>query len=139
VAPIEGGGVVTFVGLNPSTADSIRDDPTLRRCIRFAREWGFAQLQMVNLFAYRMTDPRQLRAVADPVGPENDDVLSSAFGNSDLIVAAWGVNATAQRVHEIMRWPNRPRHALGLTKHGAPRHPLYVRADAALIPFTWDV
>ena len=127
--------MVTFVGLNPSTADSIRDDPTLRRCIRFAREWGFAQLQMVNLFAYRVTDPRQLLAVADPVGPENDDVLSAAFGTSDLIVAAWGVNATAQRVDEIMGWPIRPRHALGLTKHGAPRHPLYVRAGAALIPF----
>ena len=127
--------MVTFVGLNPSTADSIRDYPTLRRCVRFAREWGFARLQMVNLFAYRATDPRQLLAVADPVGPENDDVLSSAFGTSDLIVAAWGVNATPQRVYEIMGWPIRPRHALGLTKHGAPRHPLYVRADAALIPF----
>ncbi len=135
VAPLEGNGTVTFVGLNPSTADSIHDDPTMRRCVRFAREWGFARLEMVNLYAYRSTDPRQLTAVADPIGPENDHVLSLVFGISDLIVAAWGVKATRERVSEIMGWSVGPRHALGLTKHGTPRHPLYVPADASLIAF----
>lgn len=61
-----------FVGLNPSTADAERDDPTTRRCVRFARDWGFGGLLVGNLFAYRATRPRDLRAAAEPVGPEND-------------------------------------------------------------------
>ncbi len=84
----ERGGTVTFVGLNPSTADETTDDPTIRRCIRFAREWGFDRLKMVNLFAYRATDPRDLWAADAPIGPENDCTISKVFGGSDKIVAA---------------------------------------------------
>jgi len=115
--------------LNPSTADETEDDPTVRRCVDFARRWGFARLKVVNLYAYCATHPRELRDVADPVGPANDHVLSIVFGGSDLTVAAWGANAKSDRVAEVMSWPLRPRVALGFTKSGAPRHPLYVRAD----------
>lgn len=128
VAPLTGFGLCTFVMLNPSTADAEQDDPTIRRCIRFASDWGYAQLKVVNLYAYRATDPGALWGVDDPIGRENDHVLSIVFGSSDLIVAAWGVNAKPERVATIMGWPIRPRRCLGLTKNGAPRHPLYVPA-----------
>lgn len=140
----ERGGTVTFVGLNPSTADETTDDPTIRRCMRFARDWGFDRLKMVNLFAYRATDPDDLIRAAmngtQIVGPENDHHLSLAFGGSDRIVAAWGaVTAiTALRVYEFAEtfsgwqfW------ALGLTKNGSPRHPLYMRADTQ--PVIYDL
>lgn len=126
---------MTFVGLNPSTADETQDDPTIRRCIGFARDWGYARLKMLNLYAYRATDPRELRHAPDPVGLENDHVLSVVFGGSDLIVAAWGSCADAERVAKVMGWPIHPRVCLGLTKAGAPRHPLYVQRSASLRPF----
>lgn len=126
----------TFIGLNPSTAIETRDDPTIRRCMRFARDWGFTRLKMVNLYAYRATDPRSLWLADDPVGPENDHNLSLAFGDSDLIVAAWGANARADRVKQFaVMFRGWQLHALGLTKDGAPRHPLYLRADTIPIPF----
>jgi hypothetical protein len=135
VAPLTGEGTCTFVMLNPSSADAEKDDPTVRRCIRFARDWGYARLTVVNLYAFRATDPRALKTATDPVGPENDHVLSVVFGASDRIVAAWGCHAAPERVAEVMGWPIRPRICLGLTKDGAPRHPLYVRADARLVGF----
>jgi hypothetical protein len=138
----EPGGTVTFVGLNPSTADETTDDPTIRRCVRFARDWGFSRLKMVNLYAWRATSPWQMLEEAcrgtDVVGPENDHNLSLVFGGSDRIVAAWGVNAQARRLeqfeatfHGWQFW------ALGLTKDGFPRHPLYMRADSQ--PFIYDL
>lgn len=132
------GGTLTFVGLNPSTADETVDDPTIRRCIRFARDWGFDRLKMVNLYAYRATDPRDLWLADDPVGPENDHNLSLAFGGSDRTIVAWGANARPDRLAQFAQtfagwqfW------ALGLTKDGAPRHPLYMRADAQ--PFIYPL
>lgn len=134
----ERGGTITFVGLNPSTADETSDDPTIRRCVRFARDWGFGRLKMVNLYAWRSTDPSGLWLADDPVGPENDHNLSLAFGGSDKIVAAWGGNARADRLAQFAEtfggwqfW------ALGVTKDGAPRHPLYMRADSQ--PAIYDV
>src|SRR5271157_168450 len=67
--------MVTFIGLNPSTADEINDDPTVRRCLGFARRWGFGGMSMLNVFAYRSTNPRALRAATDPVGPRNGAAL----------------------------------------------------------------
>lgn len=132
----EPGGTLTFIGLNPSTADETNDDPTIRRCIRFARDWGFDRLKMVNLYAFRATDPRDLWLADDPVGPENDHNLSLAFGGSDKIVAAWGANARPDRLAQFAEtfggwqfW------ALGLTKDGAPRHPLYMRADSIPVAY----
>lgn len=130
---------LTFVMLNPSTADATRDDPTIRRCIRFARDWGYARLKVVNLYAYRATDPRELWRAADPVGPENDHVLALAFGVSDGLVAAWGAHAKPDRVRAVMSLPMAPRYALGLTKHGAPRHPLYMPADCGVVEFMQPV
>lgn len=129
---------LTFVGLNPSTADETTDDPTIRRCIGFAREWGYGRLKMVNLYALRSTDPKALWLADDPVGPENDHWLSLAFGGSDFIVAAWGANARPDRVAQFAETFSGWRfHALGVTKDGAPRHPLYLRADST--PAIYDL
>jgi hypothetical protein len=122
--------VCTFVMLNPSTADATQNDPTIRRCLGFARAWGYGRLKVVNLYAFRTTDPGFLWLQDDPVGPENDHAISLAFGASDLIVAAWGAHARVVRLAQFAETFRGWRlHALGVTKHGAPRHPLYLRAD----------
>lgn len=84
-----GTGFAMFVGLNPSTADETADDPTIRRCIAFARAWGYGALFMANLFAYRATNPTEMLAQADPVGPENDATLARLAAQADVVVAAW--------------------------------------------------
>lgn len=127
-----------FVGLNPSTADAARDDPTIRKCIGFAARWGFGAIEVVNLFAYaglRSTDPRSLLALADPVGPRNDAVLSGALGGAGRIVWAWGRHDA--RVRALVRtrvasaaWLS-ARHScetgcLGRSSDGSPRHPLRI-------------
>jgi hypothetical protein len=129
----EGRGLCAFVMLNPSTADEHRDDPTIRRCIGFARHWGYAGLIVANLFARRATDPLTLFAAHDPVGdPANRDAILGAIDEAALILCAWGhFPAAADRgrqaialVHQRGGTP----YCLGLTKRGAPRHPLYVPA-----------
>jgi len=121
---------VMFIGLNPSTADETEDDPTIRRCIRFAQDWGYGGLIMMNAYAYRATNPREMLAASDPIGPDNDEALSYRASHVGLIVAAWGAHcdrARADRVCRIMR--SQAVHCLGTTKAGAPKHPLYLRAD----------
>jgi hypothetical protein len=137
-APL-GHGTVVFVGLNPSTADHERDDATIRRCRGFARHWGFAELAMVNLYAYRSTDPRQLRKMTDPIGPENDHTIASFCAAANLVVVAWGAAATDKRASEVLGLPISDPHCLGQTKTGAPRHPLYVKKDTEPIPFAFTV
>lgn len=135
VAPLTGEGTVTFIGLNPSTADETQDDPTIRRCIDFARRWGFARLKMLNLYAYRATDPNDLFAFAgDIVGPENDCTIAKVVGGSDLVVCAWGSHAHDSRSGQVLRLVAAP-HALGLNDNGSPRHPLYLRSDTLPEPF----
>jgi hypothetical protein len=126
---------VAFVMLNPSTADETHDDATIRRCIAFARREGGTQLGVVNLYAARATDPRGLRELDDPVGPENDDALRWAAGWADLLIAAWGARAPASRVEQAVAILDRPLACLGVTKDGAPRHPLYLPRTAPLSPW----
>lgn len=122
---------ITFVLLNPSTADAEHLDPTLRRCVGFAQRDGFGGMVILNLYAFRSTNPKVMRAAADPVGPENDRVLASATG---VVVAGWGVNADAARVAQAVALLP-PLQALGVTKRGHPRHPLYVRGDSDRVPW----
>ncbi len=123
------GPAVLFVMLNPSTADASRDDPTIRRCIGFARAWGFGSLLVGNLFAYRATAPDEMRAAADPIGPDNDEWLSRLIGRSGLVVAAWGAHGGHLGRDRAVRALRREWVHLGLTKGGHPRHPLYVPAN----------
>lgn len=127
---------VLFVMLNPSTADASVDDPTIRRCIGFARSFGCERLDVVNLFAWRATDPSELRRVRDPIGPENDAHIREAGEQADLIVCAWGANDfVLPRLRGVLDILPRPLHCLGVTKYCAPRHPLYVPAAAQ--PIVW--
>lgn len=115
--------------LNPSTADADQDDPTIRRCIRFAQAWGFHRLEVVNLYAFRATDPNQLWQVLDPVGPDNDRYIREASARASMTIVAWGTNAKRHRQREVMKLLTEP-HALEMTKHRFPKHPLYIRSDA---------
>ena len=126
-------GHLAFVMLNPSTADAEVDDPTIRRCMGFARTLGFDGINVLNLYAYRATKPADLWKAAEPTGGKNnDDLLREVLrqGKSQPVIAAWGANAKPDRAAEFMAWKGSEHvQALGLTKAGAPRHPLYLRAD----------
>ena len=131
---------ITFVMLNPSTADANIDDPTIRRCIGFAKAFGGTGLAVVNLYAFRATKPADLWRCHDPVGPENDGHLAMFFAMASRydfpIIAAWGAHARPDRVAQVLALPGADRlTALGVTKDGAPRHPLYLRGDA--LPEPW--
>ncbi len=126
-----------FVMLNPSTADAMKDDTTIRKCIGFATAWGFRCLTVVNVFALRATDPAELYQADDPVGPDNDDAILSAVQSHELIVAAWGTEAIRRDRRRVERVRNilGPRvRCLGKTKAGHPRHPLYVPYAQPLVP-----
>lgn len=128
-----GGKVCMFIGLNPSTADESKDDPTIRRCIRFAQDWGYDELCMTNLFAFRATDPKVMKAAPSPIGPDNDATLLRLSTNAAVVVAAWGVHGDHRdRARQVLGMiPNLT--ALRLTKDGTPSHPLYLPAN--LSPF----
>jgi hypothetical protein len=128
---------VGFVMLNPSRADAIVDDPTIRRCIGFARSWGFGGLEVVNLFAYRTAHPNELRKVNNPVGVENDRYLASLNQRVDRVIVAWGNWGTWQnRDKATLQILNREIiYCLGMTQSGQPKHPLYISADTSLLPF----
>lgn len=131
---------LAFIMLNPSTADASVDDPTIRRCMGFARKFGYGGITVCNLYAYRATKPADMFAAADPVGPENDGWLSrllSARGSAQVpVVAAWGAHARPDRVAAVLAMPGAEvLHCLGYTKAGQPRHPLMLPNTAELVPF----
>lgn len=129
---------MVFVMLNPSTADASKDDPTIRRCIHFAKREGATHLRVVNLFALRATNPAELKRADDPIGPENYEYLKKEIRSGWKVVGAWGAHPFA-RIHAAdiynLGHPNWLR--LGATKGNDPRHPLFVRGDQPLEPFEW--
>jgi hypothetical protein len=136
----EGGQHAAWIMLNPSTADALTDDPTIRRCVRFTRAWGLDGLTVVNLFALRATDPAELVGHADPVGPANDQMISEALADAAVLVAAWGAHPMAAgRVTAVTALvpPGARLQCLGTTKAGHPRHPLYVSTRQPLVP--WEL
>jgi len=131
------GKSVAFVMLNPSTADERRNDPTIARCERRARDWGFDALRIVNLFAFRATLPADLRRASDPYGPDNAAALDDAADWADTMLAAWGVHgALLGAGPAFAARTDRPLMHLGLTQAGHPRHPLYV--SYATTPVVWE-
>lgn len=133
---------LSFIMLNPSTADALVDDTTIRKCVGFARRLGYVGILVVNLYAYRATDPRELAAArrrgVDVVGPENDDrlrrVLTVATSKGDGVVAAWGAHARDDRVRQVLTMPgSRALCTLGLTANGVPRHPLMLGYEGAVL------
>jgi hypothetical protein len=126
-----------FCLLNPSTADAERDDPTIRRCVGFARREGAGGIVVVNKYAFRASTPSALWAAPDPFGPDNDRVLAevsrAAAATGMPIVCGWGTlgNNSNRHIH-ILQQSGARLVCLGWTKGGAPRHPLYVRNDERL-------
>jgi hypothetical protein len=122
--------------LNPSTADAFRTDPTVTRCVRFARRENCGGLVIVNLFALRATDPRELRRHPDPVGAGNDLFIREHCRPGRLVIAAWGahgrVRDRGRAVLAMLREARTAVHCLGVTAGGMPRHPLYLPRDAQL-------
>ncbi len=134
-----GGRRVLFVMLNPSTATEVQNDPTVERCERRARALGFGALRVTNIFAWRDTDPREMRAAADPVGPVNDAAIRDSAGWADMIIAAWGTHGShlgrGAQVEGLLRATGRPLHVLGVTQAGHPQHPLYIGYDRQPVPW----
>lgn len=126
-----------FIMLNPSTADADVDDPTIRKCMKFARSWGFHWLHVVNLFSYRATSPDDMKTADYPVGPGCDDALRSRAAGADLIVCAWGKHGWHRNRCEWVRriLAGYRLYYLQLNKDGSPKHPLYVRDDTQ--PTLW--
>ena len=135
-------GICTFVMLNPSVADALQEDPTVRRCLGFASKWGYDRVCIVNIFALRSTDPKALKNHPDPIGPENDRVIAKAAADSNLGVVAWGthgaLNGRGKAVQEeLCAIRHGDVYRLGVaTKDGHPRHPLYLKGDTPLIRVT---
>lgn len=124
------GAKVLFVMLNPSTATELSNDPTVERCERRARALGFGAFRVCNIFAWRETDPRTMRAQADPVGPGNDAAIREGCAWADRVICAWGTHGAhldrGPAVETLIRRTGVDAHHLGLTKDGHPRHPLYL-------------
>jgi len=131
------GSTVQFIGLNPSTADEKRDDPTIRRLMSFARAWGFTTMWMTNLFAYRATDPMIVLKEPDPIGPENDKYLREIALKADLVVACWGVHGWYLNRGDVVRTMIPNLHAFAINGDGTPAHPLYLRGST--IPEPWPL
>jgi hypothetical protein len=138
----EGDRTAAFIMLNPSTADAIRDDPTIRKCIGFARKWGCGRLIVLNLFAFRTKSPSLLKRVRAPVGPRNEDWFKRTLANRNQpclvgpVVCAWGdYGSHRDQDRTVLGWLDdlgiEPL-ALRLTKHGHPYHPLYAPYSARL-------
>lgn len=122
-----------WIMLNPSTADETEDDPTIRRCVGFAKEWGYGSITVGNLFALRATDPDELREHDDPIGDENDHYLRHVCDFADKVVAAWGANGELHgRGREVVEMLEADLYALDTTKDGQPVHPLYQPSDTEL-------
>lgn len=123
---------VTFIMLNPSTADATHNDPTIRRCIQLAQQWHFGALEVVNLFAYCATTPATLKQVADPIGVDNPGYMLDAIHSATLVVAAWGNWGYLHQQDQVVIQrvtASTPLYCLGVNQSGQPRHPLYLRRD----------
>jgi hypothetical protein len=128
---------IVFVMLNPSMADATKNDPTIRRCISFACRWGFGSMEVVNLFAYRATDWRELARASDPVGPDNDAYVEYSVNRANLVMVAWGnQGALREQSRRVLFLMQQPIHCLGVTRRGHPRHPLYVNGHTQPLPLS---
>ncbi len=116
--------------LNPSTATEVQNDPTVERCERRARALGYGAFRVTNIFAWRDTDPRKMRAATDPIGPENDNTILASLPWADTVLAAWGTHGAhldrGPKMEALLRASGQPLHHLGLSKAGHPKHPLYI-------------
>jgi hypothetical protein len=128
------GPFALFICLNPSTADETNDDPTVRRCINYSKDWGYGAFCMANIFAYRETSPKKMMLAKEPIGPDNDNTLKDLAKKAGIIIAGWGTHGKhLNRGAEVIKLiPNLQ--CLHFNKDKSPGHPLYLKAD--LKPFS---
>jgi hypothetical protein len=128
-----------FVMLNPSTADASKDDATIRSCVRLCKDMGFGSLEVVNLFAWRATNPKELIEISDPVGDRNDAIIEAAISRCDLVILAWGANPLAigrgRAINALVRQARPATFCFGATKNRQPKHPLYVKSGTPLVVY----
>jgi hypothetical protein len=129
--------LIGFIGLNPSTADHIKDDKTISRCISFSKAWGFGGFYMMNLFAYRATKPSVMMQSANPIGFENNNYLLELKSKVDKVAICWGDKGQHNgRSKEVLSLLNQgDLYCITINKSGQPKHPLYIKGDAQLIPY----
>lgn len=128
---------ILFIGLNPSIADENIDDPTITRCINFAKDWGYGTLLMANLFAFRSTYPKDIYLIDDPIGKDNDHYLLECVTQSDLIVACWGNNGTYMNREKVITELVPNLYCLQKNKNGTPHHPLRPPRNIHPVPFNF--
>ncbi|OHT44449.1 DUF1643 domain-containing protein [Flavobacterium tructae] len=127
--------LVMFIMLNPSTADAMYDDPTIRRCIGFAKSWGFGGLYVGNLFAYRATDPKNLLTCENIIGADNKYWLDKMASLCEYVVVAWGNSTIMNKLTKKISANYRPLkgienlHFIEYSNDGTPKHPLYLKGD----------
>ena len=131
--------VANFLMLNPSTADEHQLDPSCTRARDFAERWGYGALIVTNLFAWRATDPDDMKRAADPVGRSNNQAILRSARRSGVVVCAWGNHGShlgrAATVGADLRRAGVPLHALRITAEGQPSHPLYLRGSLRPVPW----
>jgi hypothetical protein len=136
---------VMFVMLNPSTADSNKDDPTIRRCIGFAKSWGFGGLYVCNLFAYRATNPKDLLKAINPIGDDNNTHIKTIAKEVDIVVCAWGNQPILKKIlknknpYKLLDLDCSKLHFLQLSKYDIPKHPLYLHSNLSPIQMQYLV
>lgn len=128
---------ILFIGLNPSIADENVDDPTITRCINFAKDWGYGTLLMANLFAFRSTYPKDIYLIDDPIGKDNDHYLLECVTQSDLIVTCWGNNGTYMNREKVITELVPNLYCLQKNKNGTPHHPLRLPRNIHPLPFNF--
>ena len=126
--------IAMIIGLNPSTADQTRNDPTITRCINFSRSWGYGGVCVTNLFGFRATAPTELKAHHDPIGKENDAWVHEMAKGAAITVAAWGnhgkfLNRSLELLPSLEQL-----HCIKMNKSGEPAHPLYLKAELKPVP-----
>lgn len=138
-AVLNGQGICNFIILNPSTADYFVNDPTVSRCISYAKSWGFGALIVTNIFAFRSTNPRALKTIDDPVGPLNNDYILQGALQSKQVICAWGDHGNLGNrstiVREMLDKHRIKLYYLRLTNKKQPGHPLYLSKD--IKPTEW--
>lgn len=120
-----------IIGLNPSATE---DNATISRCINFARTWGYGGVHVLNLFAYRATQPSEMMRAQEPVGPDNDKWLRKVGKKAGIIVAAWGNDGAFKGRSQVVRTLFPSIHCIKMNKSGEPAHPLYLKANLKPVP-----
>lgn len=126
---------IAWLMLNPSTADAASDDMTVKTITAFSQLWGYTRLDVGNIYAFRATDPGDMKRAYDPVGPQNLTWLARIARDADTIVCAWGNHALPMDVERALSVVRKPLFCLGRNANGTPKHPLYQPRATVLVPY----